>query len=637
MNGTSRRWYPLSAGLVALALVALSCRDQPARRVLLVTLDTVRADRLGAYGNPDGLTPVLDTLAREGAVFTNAAAHVPITTPSHASILTGLLPPTHGVRDNGTFALPETATTVTETLKAAGFATHAVLASFALDRRFGLAQGFDSYDDAIGAEHGLRAERSADDVVSRALAWFDQASRPTWFLWLHLYDAHHPYLPPAPLAERFAHAPYDGEIAFVDRELGRLFAELRRRDLWDDTLVVVVADHGEALGEHGERFHGTLLYDATVRVPLLVKWPGRGPRGRFPTSVGTYDIAPTILAATGLTSSAPSVPGRDLAALVRDPEAGRQVYVESLTSELHYGWSRLTALRTERFKLIRGARLELYDHVADPAESTDISRERDELAAGLASDLEHQEASGDGGGSRAIDPEAAEKLAALGYVSAGGSSAGARGIDPTTNMALENLLLDAMDLEGSEPERAAETYRALLSREPGMKIALVRLAGLEENRGNLEAALGHYATTLASYPDVEVAYAASLRILARLGRGVESLELARTAHAALPRSVELALDLADRERLHGERSVATRLVGEALAREPGNGRAHYLAATLAMARGDRVAAIAALRHAVGAGFPGDPRHLVADPTFATIVKDPELLMLIEDRARHAAR
>ncbi len=373
----------------ALALAAGGCaRDgaaRPGANVLLVTLDTVRADRVGCYGGAVA-TPALDRLAREGVRFAQASSPAPLTLPAHASLLSGLLPPAHGLRNNGAGAFPADRPTLATALAARGYRTAAFLGAFVLDRRFGLDRGFATYDDEI--ERGpdtapsLEAERRGDQVVDRALAWLERPGEndQPFFLWVHLYDAHAPYAPPAPFRERHAGRPYDGEVAFADAQVGRLLAALDRLGLAGDTVVAVAADHGEALGEHGELTHGFFLYEPTLHVPLLLRAPGNFRGGTVvETPVGLADLGPTLsgLVEGGLAVAAPEgLAGRDLSAALL---AGEEPPAADLYAETHYpevfGWSRLAALRRREVKYVDAPRPELYDLRRDPGEKTESFRQ----------------------------------------------------------------------------------------------------------------------------------------------------------------------------------------------------------------------------------------------------------------------
>ena len=318
----ARAWARLS---VALAVLAISCNTPappppapaaaalPRANVLLVTIDTLRADRVGAYGGPAGLTPTLDRLAAEGLRGDTVYAHVPLTLPSHTAIMTGAYPHLNGVRDNGSFRFDGKLPTLASTLKSAGYRTGAFVASFVLDARFGLNVGFDVYDDRYGARPAggdlSQVERPAGAVLDSAVEWIVGAEQP-WFAWAHLYDPHDPYDPPEPFRSRFATDPYAGEIAFADERLGVALAELSRRGRLTNTLVIVAADHGESLGEHQERTHGLFAYDATLRVPLVIWAPPAIPPGVLRGPGQLVDVMPTVLDLVGVPAEVPN--GRSL-------------------------------------------------------------------------------------------------------------------------------------------------------------------------------------------------------------------------------------------------------------------------------------------------------------------------------------
>jgi arylsulfatase A-like enzyme/Tfp pilus assembly protein PilF len=359
--------------------------ELPPDRVVLVTIDTLRADHVGSYGAARAHTPHLDTVAAEGVRFEVAVSPAPLTLPSHASLMTALDPPDHGVRHNAIHRLGDGIPTLAEHLRAASYATAAFVGSLVLDGRFGLTRGFDVYDDAMAGRVSAKvgfAERPADRVVDAALAWLDGAP-DRFFLWVHFYDPHATYKPPPGFASAFASRPYAGEIAFTDAHLGRLVGELRERWPEGGTLLVVTSDHGESLGEHGEASHSYSIYDATQLVPLLMSGPGV-PRGRAVASpVRLVDVAPTLLALAGA-DPLPDVAGRDLRPLIDGSEAGERVaYLETLATRLDYGWSPLLGLRTARFKYIRAPRPELYDLRGDPAERRDLAAAKPEVVARL--------------------------------------------------------------------------------------------------------------------------------------------------------------------------------------------------------------------------------------------------------------
>ena len=423
--------------LAALALIAIATATtttaspvRPQRRgpdVLLVTIDTWRWDYLGATGNGKVATPNLDALAAAGLLFVDTRVAAPVTLVSHASLFTGLAPPSHGVHHNSGFRLGEDATTLAEVLQQAGYYTAAVTGAFVLNSRFGLAQGFDTYLDVFPAdlygEQELSAsfpELTADQVTDRAVRVLQRAPRDRpWFLWVHYFDPHAEYRAPAELAARYPDDPYAAEVAFVDRELGRLLAAAAGRDPGAPQIVLVTADHGESLGEHGEATHGHFLYEPTVRVDTLLRLP-HGPRGRTVTTpVRSVDLAPTLLARLGLAAPG-KLDGHDLAPLWEGGEVPRApAYAETFLPWYDYGWGYLRSLVFDGWKYIAGPRPELYDLVHDPQERHDLVRAEPERAARLAAALERFVAGAappDPGGGR-VGPSSAEQsaLASLGY------------------------------------------------------------------------------------------------------------------------------------------------------------------------------------------------------------------------------
>lgn len=419
----------MRAPLVALLLLP-ACAPAPRPNVLLVTLDTTRADALGSYGSTTGATPTLDRIATEGVRFERAYTVTPLTIPAHSSIHTGLYPPRHGVRDNGDFFLGEDATTLAERLSGAGYATMAAVGAEVTSHHWGFAQGFSQFFDEMGPAdpegNRWRVERSGDKVVDDALGWLEahKTGDTPWFAWVHMFDVHHPYEPPEPYATMFEGKPYAGEVAYVDAQVGRLRKWLEESKELDNTWIFVVADHGEGMGSHGESLHGVLLYDATTRIPFLVRPPlgaAKGAAGRVVgTPVSLVDLTPTILGAAGLPVPA-GLDGVDLGpGLVADVPAAaeRAIYAESHYAWHHYGWAPQHALVTNNHKLIDSTTPELYargdtrereDLVDDePAIYTQIDGRLDGLVGAMEPAA---------GASRAdMSPERVAQLEALGYL-----------------------------------------------------------------------------------------------------------------------------------------------------------------------------------------------------------------------------
>src|SRR6266571_943104 len=387
-------------GLLLLLGTATSPPD-----VLLITIDTLRADHVGAYGYAAAQTPGLDRLAREGVLLEEAVAQVPQTRPSHASLFTGRYPFEHGIRDNISAPLPSKIPTLATLLARAGYDTAAFIGAYPVSRASGLDQGFATFDDPFGAGEATpphptlsprgerdgwepRSERRASEVVDRALAWLGKPHDKPFFLWIHLYDPHAPYESPAPFRQRFAKHPYDGEIAYADAQANRLLAWLDRARRRANTMVVATSDHGEGLGDHRESEHMLLVYDSTLRVPMLVSWPGHLRAGaRVGGQFRSVDLLPTVLDLLAL----PPVPtsGASRAAALREgariPES--ESYAESLYGSLHFGYAPLRALRGHGWKYVDAPRAELYRVADDPGETKNLLAAQGPIASGMRAHL----------------------------------------------------------------------------------------------------------------------------------------------------------------------------------------------------------------------------------------------------------
>jgi len=393
MAPTTRRIGVLALLCVIAGGVALYGRWTRPLNVLLITLDTTRADRLGCYGHSAAQTPFLDQLARKGVLFERAYAPVPLTLPSHASMLTGLYPPEHGLRNNGQAALPQGLPTLATELQSAGYETGAFVAAFVLDHKFGLQRGFDTYDDDLSQSdpslHGHHQYRDGSLVVDAALEWLLPRSRKPFFCWVHLFDAHYPYLAHEDrFGNQFVDQPYDGELAYLDEQVGRLISTLEESGALDHTTVVIVGDHGESLGEHGELTHSMTIYDATLRVPLMIVSPGESrPGHRVAEPVSLVDLTPTLLDRLGR-KPLPQVSGRSLRAALRgEPLTTLPCYAET-DEPYHVGhWSPQRALVTPQWKYIRSPRAELYDLIADPSELRNLASEMPDQVQKLEGEL----------------------------------------------------------------------------------------------------------------------------------------------------------------------------------------------------------------------------------------------------------
>jgi len=512
----------LLPALLAAATMAAGCARAPvpaappASRpsVLLVTIDTLRADRLGCYGHAGAATPTLDGLAARGVRFATGVAHAPLTGPSHACLLTGLTPLGHGFRDNGGFVLPPAVGTAAEDFRQAGYRTAAFVSGFPLDRRFGFDRGFETYDDHLPRGSDRRrtpyVERFADATTDAVLRWLQGtpssgASASSggpgspFFLWVHYYDPHAPYEPPGALADRFRAAPYDGEIAFVDTQLARLLRALEETGALARTVVLATADHGESLGEHGEGTHGLFVYDSTLKVPWIVAGPGV-PAGRVSSTVARgIDVLPTLLDYAGLPIP-PAIEGRSL----RPAAEGREMsdapaYAETLYPEREFGWAPLHALRTARYKLIDAPHPELYDLAADAKEATNRLREQGAQAEELQRKLQLAlsrpapavAAAAAGGAAADVDGETAERLRALGYVGGGRTQPVRPGDrrDPKDGVRLMPRINRGMSLARTDPATAIRDLTSVLAEDPGLLMARRTIAVAYEAAGQYPRAI----------------------------------------------------------------------------------------------------------------------------------------------------
>ncbi len=410
--------------------------SQPVSSLLLITIDTLRADRVGAYGHAAARTPVMDAIARDGVRFDRALATAPLTLTSHASLLTGRYPPGHGARNNGLRMRP--VPTLATMLRAQGFATAAFVAAFPLDRRYGLSDGFDTYSNHLPRGNDGRPlnERPASVVAGEAIAWLQGRQTGRFFAWVHFFEPHAPYGNPGTGDTRPPTTRYDDEIAVADREAGRVIAALGPRA--GSTLVVIAGDHGEAFGEHGEVSHGVFVYDTTLRVPLLMRGPGAAAGVVVPAPVSLVDVPPTVLAALGLPSA--DTDGIDLHPLMagRTSAGERLLYSESFAPLIDFGWSSLRSVRSGRWKLVAAPAPELYDVVADPGEAVSVAGSHPDIVARLgarADGFSGAELPGETAPDAAVDPDATRRLQALGYVGhqAKRAAAGPRAIPRTAS------------------------------------------------------------------------------------------------------------------------------------------------------------------------------------------------------------
>lgn len=535
--------------------------------LVLITIDTLRADRLGAWGYERTQTPNIDRLALEGTRFASAASTVPFTLPAHSAIMTGTYPPWHGVRENVGYALGDEAVTLAEMLHEQGYAAGGFVSAFPLDSRWGIAQGFDHYLDDFEVADGKRTnmgavQRPGTETIAAALDWLDERDDDTpVFLWVHLFEPHDPYEPPEPYRSRNPGRPYDGEVAYTDALVGELRAGLEQRGVFDDAVVVLTGDHGEGLGDHGEAFHGFFIYDSTVHVPLIVRLPGEGGGRVVDRAVSHVDLAPTLLQLAGAPIPE-QIQGRSLLPMIAGEEVEpRAVYSESYYPLLHYGWAPLRALRDDRFKYIEAPEPELYDLGTDPREQRNLARERAatgfdmseslrELVAAVEFEGEREQVSPD------LDEATLSQLRALGYVAGRGEVDVDDEIvraDPKDKIQLHQQIMAAQSDVGQGDGAAAESkLRAVLAVDPEILDANQLLAGVLAERGDDVDALAYWQAALSIDPEHQASLfglASSYRALGRRDEALVGfrrlLQLAPTDSKTVIATAELLVEARD--------------------------------------------------------------------------------------------
>lgn len=585
--------------------VALFART-PDQNVLLITIDTLRGDALGSYGGR-AATPNLDRLGQGGLRFTFAHAHAVITLPSHSSILTGRYPFEHGVRDNAGYRLDDKAETLAEFARHSGLATGAFVGAFPLDRQFGLGQGFDVYRDVGGrmVAQGDFAftERRADEVVAEARAWIE-AQPGKWFAWVHVFDPHASYTPPAPFDAQYRSDPYAGEVAYVDHALGPLLDVARRSSR--PTTIVVTADHGEGLGDHGEATHGTFAYESTLRVPLILAQVGPGSAGSPGRSIDApvrhVDIVPTIADLLGM-SVPGDLPGRTL--LAAEADAPRHTYFEAMTPMLKRGWAPLSGVIAGRAKYIDLPLEEAYDLATDSHEKHNLAASGDARVSALVSDLRRFGAVLPGE-QRVESADVRSRLQALGYVS-GSTPRKARYTvedDPKRLIDVDRLMMDGIDLyrRGKMPE-AMDAYRAVIARRPAMGLAYRRLAFLQWHAGAPAAAI---ATLRIARQKIGADVDLDVRLgtyLAEAGSPAEAIPLLERVTAADPDNTEALNALGIAYGRGGDGAKALAAFARVLAHDPRDAFAFENIGTVHLQRND----LAAARQAFTRAVENDPR------------------------------
>ena len=600
---------------LACAGLAVGCQRADGPNLVLITLDTTRADRLGAMGDAEARTPALDALAARGAVFERAFSSVPLTLPAHTSILTGLGPNLHGVHDNGRFVVPDSLETLAERLASQGYDTGAFVSAFVLDSGFGLDQGFDVYDDAIADRRDPLsfevASRRGGETTERALAWLAERSGSPFFLWVHYYDAHQPLDPPPPFDE--IDDRYAAEIAYMDAQVARLLDGVARAAGGREVLTIAVGDHGESQGERGEPTHGVVAYDATLHVPLIAAGPGFERGVRSAALARIEDVAPTLLAAAGL-----SLPRQgDAVALTSlqrgESEEERVSYFESRGPEHALGWARLGGVRTARWKLTAEPDpAELYDLLADPGETRNLADEERETVARLAEVYAERRAQVPEAAAEtdSLSPEAEDLLTRLGYASAPRNPNATRRSDPRRAVASLAFIRGADGLVADGRVGDAIEALKIMTKSPAVRnLALTRLGRILSFAGRSANAVSVWEALLKSTgsPSARVELAQALIADGRADAALAALEEAASDPSGLSSSIALARGSA---LLVLERPDEAELAANGvLAREPDRDAALALRSRARAAREGAAAEISRLEGLL-ADPPAPVEHLV---------------------------
>ena len=635
----SRRWYQCTWGeflisslfrTVFAAILAGFCSSyglaaQAPPNVIVVTIDTLRADHLACYGYNRIKTPAIDQLARTGARFANAYTPVPVTLPAHTALMTGQYPMGTGIHDFSGNELATGTMTLARVLQSRGYSTAAFLGSAALDSRFGLNQGFETYYDHFNLGrsrviHLDEIERRGDRVIDLALKWLESHHQKPFFLWVHLYDPHAPYDPPEPFARLYRSHPYDGEIAFADEQVGRLFDYLKRQHEYQNSIIVLASDHGESLGEHGEKTHGFFIYNATLHVALIVRIPGDAPRV-VQQSVSLVDVMPTVLQALGI-SRPSSVQGQSLLGLIMGHPAERSsgLYAENYAPLIHFGWNRLLGIEWHGMEYIHTTRPELYDLKTDPHELHNLYGTHQALAHEFNQQLQglirrytpKSKASTVAG--QSTDPALLASLRSLGYAAVSAADlpqADTRNLpDPKDRVQAYNLvsgalvhkqngrfedsLRELLEAEKIAPEtwtiriltaqceldlkdytRAAQDFHYVLDRNPKDGTAAYYLGVAQLGIGQVDAAVSSFKRALELDPhNFSAAY--------NLGVAYTRLKQADAAIGAFQRAVQILPDYAEAHEALGELLLylqrpndAARELESAVAADPKMAKAHY--------------------------------------------------------------
>lgn len=544
-------WPSLSTGFKKKHLKKLN--------VILITLDTLRVDFVSAYGKGMANTPYMDRVAEEGVLFETCIAQTPLTLPSHTTILSGTYPLYHQVRDNGGFLVPESLELISETLQNKGFETSAFIAAYVLHNQWGINQGFDTYADDFDLSKHERfslgsVQKRAEEVLADARQWLKAHKNDKFFTWIHLYDPHTPYDPPSPFKEKFPKRPYRGEVEYMDHQLGLFFRFLKAEGLYDRSLIILVADHGEALGQHNESTHGFFIYEPTVQVPLIIRAPFGFPVKKVKNVVELVDLAPTILEALDI--PLPSFyQGQSLLGLMFDKNRKHRdmAYTETYFTRLHFGWSELKALYYDnRWKYILAPKDELYDLEADNQEKDNLSlkksyesrKAKDRIERFIREKSQGAKTPGD---IKHLDKEDMQRLAALGYLTTVVDTSGKTDLpDPKGKVHVFNNLTRSKEFMANEEfDKAIEVLKKILETDPNIVDGILQLGNAYARKQMYEEALKYYYEVLNQKPDYNAAMINVIGTLRRLGRFDKGIEEARRFLKTFPNAHTILNELGE--------------------------------------------------------------------------------------------